>query len=116
MPELPEVELVARSLEKIVRGRKIIRAELLRAQLAPDTSPREFARGLRGATIEAVGRRGKHILFRLDNRRVLITHLRMTGRFLYLPPAAPQPKHTHAIFHLHNLRRLVFTDQRHFGL
>jgi formamidopyrimidine-DNA glycosylase len=116
MPELPEVELVARSLDKIVRGRKIIKAELLRAQLAPDNSPREFARGLRGATIESVGRRGKHILFRFDNRRVLITHLRMTGRFLYLPPEAPAPKHTHAVFHLDNLRRLVFTDQRHFGL
>jgi formamidopyrimidine-DNA glycosylase len=116
MPELPEVELVARSLDKIVRGRKIIKAELLRAQLAPDNSPREFARGLRGATVESVGRRGKHILFRFDNRRVLITHLRMTGRFLYLPPEAPAPKHTHAVFHLDNLRRLVFTDQRHFGL
>lgn len=116
MPELPEVELVTRALDKIVRGRKIIKAELLRAQLAPDNSPREFARGLRGATVESVGRRGKHILFRFDNRRILITHLRMTGRFLYLPPEAPAPKHTHAVFHLDNLRRLVFTDQRHFGL
>jgi formamidopyrimidine-DNA glycosylase len=116
MPELPEVELVARSLNKIVRGRKVIKAELLRARLAPDNSAREFARGMRGATVESVGRRGKHILFRFDNARVLITHLRMTGRFLYLPPEAPAPKHTHAVFHLDNRRRLVFTDQRHFGL
>lgn len=47
---------------------------------------------------------------------MLVVHLRMTGRFLYLPPEAPLPKHTHALFYLDNERRLVFTDQRHFGL
>ena len=116
MPELPEVELVARSLERLVAGRRIVAARLLRAGLAPDTTPRSFARLLRGALMETIGRRGKHILFRLDNGRVLITHLRMTGRFLYLPPAAPLPKHTHALFELDDGRRLVFTDQRHFGM
>jgi formamidopyrimidine-DNA glycosylase len=116
MPELPEVELVARSLERLIRGRRIIAARLLRAGLAPDTRPASFARMLGGARIDAIGRRGKHILFRLDNGRVLITHLRMTGRFLYLPMVAPLPKHTHAIFHLDNGQQLVFTDQRHFGM
>lgn len=116
MPELPEVELVARSLARLVAGRRILAARLLRAGLAPDTSPRTFARTLRGAQIEAVGRRGKHVLAHLDNGRVLITHLRMTGRFLYLPPAAPLPKHTHALFELDDGRRLVFTDQRHFAM
>jgi formamidopyrimidine-DNA glycosylase len=116
VPELPEVELVARALERIVRGRRIVAAELLRARLAPDSSPRQFSRLLRGASVEAVGRRGKHILIHLDNGRVLITHLRMTGRFFYLPVEAPLPKHTHAILYLDNERRLAFTDQRHFGL
>ena len=116
MPELPEVELVARFLDRIVSGRRIVAARLLRERLAPDTPPRTFARHLRGAQIESVGRRGKHILAHLDNGRVLITHLRMTGRFLYLPPAAPLPKHTHALFELDDNRRLVFTDQRHFGM
>lgn len=116
MPELPEVELVARALGRLVAGRRIARAKLVRAGLAPDTAPRVFASSLRGARIESVGRRGKHILMRLDNERVLITHLRMTGRFLYLPETASLPKHTHAIFHLDDLRRLIFTDQRHFGM
>jgi formamidopyrimidine-DNA glycosylase len=116
VPELPEVELVARSLERLVAGRRILAARLLRAGLAPDTSPRTFARTLRGAQINSVGRRGKHVLAHLDNGRVLITHLRMTGRFLYLPPAAPLPKHTHALFELDDGRRLVFTDQRHFAM
>ena len=116
MPELPEVELVARSLGRLVTGRRIVAAKLVRDKLAPETSPRVFARSLRGALISKVGRRGKHILMRLDNERVLITHLRMTGRFLYLPKAAPLPKHTHAIFQLDDERRLIFTDQRHFGM
>src|SRR4051812_18674348 len=116
MPELPEVELVARALERIVRGRKIIAARLLRRALAPVTSPRTFARALKGARIEEIGRRGKHLLFMLGNGRVLITHLRMTGRFLYLPAKAPLPKHTHAIFQLDDGKRLLFADQRHFGM
>ena len=116
MPELPEVELVARALDRLLRGRRIARAELLRAGLAPESPPRTFARQLRGARVEEVGRRGKHVLFGLEGGRVLLTHLRMTGRFLLLPDAGPLPKHTHALFTLDDGRRLAFTDQRHFGL
>src|SRR5689334_20737202 len=99
MPELPEVELVARSLERLVAGLRV-----------------EAAKLLRGARFERVERRGKHILSRFDNGQVLITHLRMTGRFLLLPARRPLPKHTHALFRLDDGRRLAFTDQRHFGL
>ncbi len=116
MPELPEVELVARALHNLIAGRTIMRAKLLRPALAPETSPAQFSRALRGARLESVGRRGKHLLFMLDKGFVLITHLRMTGRFLYLPINAPLPKHTHAVFELDGERRLVFTDQRHFGM
>jgi formamidopyrimidine-DNA glycosylase len=116
MPELPEVELVARSLDRLVGGRVFASAKLLRPGLAPENTPRQFARTLRGARVERVGRRGKHILAELDNGHVLLTHLRMTGRFLMLPAGAPLPKHTHALFMLEDGRRLAFTDQRHFGL
>jgi formamidopyrimidine-DNA glycosylase len=116
MPELPEVELVARALDRLVAGRRIEAAKLLRAGLAPANPPREFARSLRGARFVRVGRRGKHVLAELDNGRVLITHLRMTGRFVLLPERRALPKHTHALFHLDDGRRLAFTDQRHFGL
>jgi formamidopyrimidine-DNA glycosylase len=116
MPELPEVELAAHALARIVAGRRILVAELLRPRLAPETTPPEFARRLRGRLIESIGRRGKHILVRMDGALVLVVHLRMTGRFLYLPLEAPLPKHTHALFYLDNERRLAFTDQRHFGM
>ena len=61
MPELPEVELVAKSLDKLVRTRKIIAAELLRERLAPENPPEDFAAKLKNATINSVIRRGKHI-------------------------------------------------------
>jgi formamidopyrimidine-DNA glycosylase len=116
MPELPEVELVARSLDRLVTGLRVESAKLIRPGLAPENTPREFARSLRGARFEKVERRGKHILSNFDNGRVLITHLRMTGRFLLLPERRRLPKHTHALFRLDDGRRLAFTDQRHFGL
>jgi formamidopyrimidine-DNA glycosylase len=116
MPELPEVELVARALDRLVAGLRIEAAKLIRPGLAPENTPREFARSLRGASFIKVGRRGKHILAEMDNGQVLITHLRMTGRFLLLPARRALPKHTHALFRLGDGRRLAFTDQRHFGL
>ena len=116
MPELPEVELVTKSLDKLVKGRKIIVAELLRERLAPANSSTEFAEKLKDAAIMRVHRRGKHILFDLDNSRTLITHLRMSGRFMLLPIERELPKFTHAIFYFEDETRLVFQDQRHFGL
>ncbi|HEV2914078.1 MAG TPA: bifunctional DNA-formamidopyrimidine glycosylase/DNA-(apurinic or apyrimidinic site) lyase [Pyrinomonadaceae bacterium] len=116
MPELPEVELVARALDKLTTGRRILAAELLRPRLAPETAPAEFGRLLRQARIERVGRRGKHLLIELDEGLVLMVHLRMSGRFLYLPPEASLPKFTHAVFYLEDGQRLVFADQRHFGM
>jgi formamidopyrimidine-DNA glycosylase len=116
MPELPEVEHVTNALRPIVTGRTIVRAELLRARLAPDTTPKTFARRLAGSTIAAVDRRGKHILFNLNNGRTLIVHLRMSGRFHLLSPDDVDPKFAHAVFYLTDGHRLVFQDQRHFGL
>ena len=115
MPELPEVELVVKSLDKLIKNRQILIAELLRERLAPDTSPPEFAEKLNNATINFVHRRGKHILFDLDNDKTLIAHLRMSGRFLLLPIERELPKFTHAVFYFADEMRLVFSDQRHFG-
>jgi formamidopyrimidine-DNA glycosylase len=116
MPELPEVELVARALDVLVKDRRIEIAELRRERLAPGSPPETFAEDLRGAKINFVHRRGKHILFDLDNARTLITHLRMSGRFLLLGLDREDPKFTHAVFYLDDETRLVFQDQRHFGL
>ncbi len=116
MPELPEVETVARDLARRITGLKIAHAELRRERLAPDTSPTLFGERLRDSTVNLVHRRGKHILMDLDNGRTLITHLRMSGRFMLLASDDPDPKFAHAVFHFPDERRLVFDDQRHFGL
>jgi formamidopyrimidine-DNA glycosylase len=116
MPELPEVELIARSLHALVSGRTILNAEMLRQRLAPGTAQCDFPKVLSGSKIKSIGRRGKHILFNLDNGATLIAHLRMSGRFSLLTNEAENPKFTHAVFHLDGGDRLVFDDQRHFGL
>jgi formamidopyrimidine-DNA glycosylase len=116
MPELPEVELVSRSLNSLVSGKRIAAAVLHRERLAPDITPGDFSRRLAGTAIRAVGRRGKHVLFDLDNGNTLIVHLRMSGRFSLLAAEREDPKFTHAVFHFSENERLVFDDQRHFGL
>lgn len=116
MPELPEVELISRSLHSLIKGRTILSAKLLRLRLAPDISPVKFSNKLRRTTINFVHRRGKHILFDLSNEKTLIVHLRMSGRFSLLPAEREDPKFTHAVFNLEDETRLVFDDQRHFGL
>jgi formamidopyrimidine-DNA glycosylase len=115
MPELPEVEIVVRSLDKLLRGRRIESAELRRKLLAPSLRPHIFAKRLSSAQINFIHRRGKHILFDLDNGRTLIAHLRMSGRFMLLGRDDADPKFAHAVFHLGGDERLVFLDQRHFG-
>ncbi|MBK8303526.1 MAG: bifunctional DNA-formamidopyrimidine glycosylase/DNA-(apurinic or apyrimidinic site) lyase [Chloracidobacterium sp.] len=116
MPELPEVETISKALDKLVRGRTISTASLLRQRLAPDISPASFAKNLRQTTINFVHRRGKHILFDLSGGKTLIVHLRMSGRFSLLQAETEDPKFTHAVFHFGTDERLVFDDQRHFGL
>ncbi|CAN5234307.1 hypothetical protein BH20ACI2_BH20ACI2_00480 [soil metagenome] len=114
MLELPEVELISRSLNTFVKGRIIETASLLRERLAPEVTPELFSRKLERATINFVHRRGKYILFDLSTNETLIVHLRMSGRFSLLRREAPDPNFTHAIFDLDNDEKLIFDDQRHF--
>ena len=139
MPELPEVEHVVRALRRVVTGRRIVASEINLPKLILPSSQSSFNRKLRGSTITGVGRRGKFILIELSEalpnglttapsgRRepkratrqpalVLVVHLRMTGKFLYLTRDDTLPKHAHAVFYLDNDRRLVFCDQRQFGV
>ena len=115
MPELPEVELISRSLNLLVAGRTIRSASLLRDRLAPGTPPEIFASRLEFSRINFVHRRGKHILFDLSEDQTLMVHLRMSGRFSLLNRDDENPKFTHAVFFLEDGERLVFDDQRHFG-
>src|SRR5207302_2229803 len=116
MPELPEVEHVVRALRRVVVGRTIVATEIRLPKLIGPTSTGVFKRKLKSSRITGVSRRGKFILIELDSGRILAVHLRMTGKFLYLTGDDDLPKHSHAIFYLDNDRRLVFRDQRQFGV
>src|SRR5438128_7753028 len=116
MPELPEVEHVVRALRRAIVGRQIVASQIKLPKLITPLKPAQFIRTIKGVRIEAVNRRGKYILIELDSDRILAVHLRMTGKFLYLTGDDDLPKHSHAIFYLDNDRRLVFRDQRQFGV
>ena len=116
MPELPEVEHVVRALRHVIVGRTIVATEVRLPKLIGPTSTSVFKRKIKSSRITDVSRRGKYILIELDSDRVLAVHLRMTGKFLYLTGDDDLPKHSHAIFYLDNERRLVFRDQRQFGV
>lgn len=116
MPELPEVEHVVRALRRAVLGRQFMAVEIKLPKLVGPSSTSGFIRKLKGSKIVRVNRRGKFILIELDSDRVLVVHLRMTGKFIVLTPDDPLPPHAHAIFYLDDERRLVFRDQRQFGV
>jgi formamidopyrimidine-DNA glycosylase len=115
MPELPEVETVARSLRPNLVGRQIVgvRNTWPRHIDRPDYS--KFAERIQGRTITAVSRRGKFLLFPLDHDETLIIHLRMSGHLAVIDPQQPADKHTHTIFELDNGQELRFRDTRKFG-
>jgi len=82
VPELPEVETIVRGLADTVVGRRIADVRVETPSVIINDLPGDFATLLRGETIEAVVRRAKFIVMRLSSGRSLVTHLRMTGRFV----------------------------------
>ena len=120
MPELPEVETIARGLAKRVTG-DVIESVWLGSKPEPLKSPAEhIVKTLEGARIERVGRMGKHIVFELtakgpSRKAQWIVHLGMTGQMLVCSPNAEIEKHTHAIAKLKSGRELRFVDPRRFG-
>ncbi|MDS1030750.1 DNA-formamidopyrimidine glycosylase [Bacillota bacterium LX-D] len=115
MPELPEVETVRRSLEKRLLGRKIKKVNIFMPKLIKIPGPEDFERGLEGARIDALKRRGKYLLICLSTGFIWVTHLRMTGQLIYSRPNDEVQKHTHLIFELDNGDQLRYVDIRRFG-
>jgi formamidopyrimidine-DNA glycosylase len=118
MPELPEVETIARGLAKRVTG-DIVESVWL-GEKAPLKSPaHEIANTLEHSRIVAVRRMGKHIVFDLirskNTKGQWIVHLGMTGRVQVCDPKDETLKHTHAVLKLKSGRELRFVDPRRFG-
>ncbi len=115
MPELPEVETVKTTLNQLVAGRTIasVTVSLPRIVQRP-AEPSQFADALAGRTIERVERRGKFLRILLDGL-VLVSHLRMEGRYGVYDREEPVELHTHVIFHLEDGTDLRYKDVRQFG-
>ena len=113
MPELPEVETIRRSLEPLVAGRAITTLDVADQRWCAPLAPDEVADAVVGRAVEALSRRGKWLVFDLEGEVFLITHLRMTGSFLYDPePGVPYERVRIGLSDGHELR---FCDPRRFG-
>ena len=115
MPELPEVETIARELNAALPGRRIRTVRVFRADALGGVPVRRFRAALEGEAFERVSRRGKFLVFHLQPRRYLVGHLRMTGKFA-VSPRLPKPLPYHrAWFELEDGGVLIFQDLRCFG-
>ena len=114
MPELPEVETIARNLRPKLVGRTILDARLRWKRTLATPTAAEFRRRIRGQRVRDVGRRAKFLHIALQDYSLLI-HLRMSGDLVIRSAAAPPEKHDRLILTLSNGRQLVFNDTRKFG-
>ena len=119
MPELPEVEVLTRYLEPMLRGQRIRGVEVRRPRVLRPTSEVRLRQALVGSEFVGLTRRGKYLVFTLrpaGSRRTfpLLGHLGMTGRMYLLPANAHLPKHAAVILQL-GRGQFVFEDPRYFG-
>lgn len=121
MPELPEVETVARGLQKSIAGRQIVSVSLGKTDFIDN--PALLERELPGRKIRVVERYGKFLLMRLvgsgsekeAGEAALLVHLGMTGMLMPMAVSAPRAKHTHVVMQLDDGRELRYVDPRRFG-
>jgi formamidopyrimidine-DNA glycosylase len=114
MPELPEVETIVRACRPALVGRRIVDFHSRwRKNVRPSLPAARQA--LVGRQIAALRRRGKFIVFELDDGGHLLVHLRMSGRFEWQDEGQREPRHVRATWDLDDGRRLLFCDARKFG-
>lgn len=115
MPELPEVETIRRTLSELVIGKTISKCDVFWPKMIkkPDDIE-EFKHRIVGQTIHQIDRRGKFLKFILD-QDVLVSHLRMEGRYGLFQPDEPWNKHVHVVFTFTDGTELRYQDVRKFG-
>ena len=114
MPELPEVETVKTVLKPVVVGHKITKIEILRDSSVPGDK-KKFVDSLTGQTFLDLTRIGKFLIFHLTNDNVIISHLRMEGKYFELLENEPNTKYVRVVLHLDNGRKVCYDDSRCFG-
>jgi len=116
MPELPEVEVLRRSLEPHLVGDRIVRVEVRNPALREPVETARLRRSAAGRDVVALRRRSKYLLIDLSGERTVAVHLGMSGRLTLAAGEEPLEPHEHVAFHLRSGRRLRFRDPRRFGL
>ena len=114
MPELPEVETVKNTLKNIVIGKKIIASNIYWDNIIAYPKPKEFKQKIKNQTINDVKRRGKWLMFELDDY-FLLSHLRMEGKYFFKHEKDPLNKHEHVTFTFSDGTELRYHDTRKFG-
>lgn len=114
MPELPEVETVKNTLKELTLNKTIKSVEVLRTQTIEGDSTK-FAKFLANETISDFERIGKFIIFHLTHEKVIISHLRMEGKYFLKDEDAKLTKHDLVIFHFTDNSKLIYNDTRRFG-
>src|SRR3954462_13576085 len=115
MPELPEVETICRALAPFVEGRKLTHLEILARGGAEPAPPESLADAVDGKRVERVWRRGKYLVWSLQDELHLVMHLRMTGNMLVVAKKEGMRPHTRVVFNLSKGDPGPFTDPRRFG-
>ena len=114
MPELPEVETVKRVLLPIVKERTITKIDINRATIVNNKSD-EFIAYYQNERFLDISRIGKFLIFHLTNNKVLISHLRMEGKYIELFENEEDTKYARVVFHLDNNHKICYDDSRSFG-
>ncbi|MEO8275616.1 MAG: bifunctional DNA-formamidopyrimidine glycosylase/DNA-(apurinic or apyrimidinic site) lyase [Thermoanaerobaculia bacterium] len=115
MPELPEIEVLKRSLEPRLAGRKVLAVDVLSPALR-EPLDRKTLQKLAGQTIERLDRRSKYLLIEVSGGVTLVIHLGMSGRLTLAPESAARELHEHLSFRLDGGERLRLRDPRRFGI
>ncbi len=115
MPELPEVETVARDLRPRLVGATIFGARTNWIRTLRSQDPVAFADGVAGRSVLAVGRRGKQLVVELSGDAALTIHLKMTGQLFVVPADVPEDPYVRLVLELTGGRELRFRDIRKFG-
>jgi formamidopyrimidine-DNA glycosylase len=115
MPELPEIEVLKRSLEPRLVGRRIEAVEIRSPALRERLDRRRLA-ALAGRRIERLARRSKYLLIEVEGGETLVVHLGMSGRLTVAPAGEAAESHEHLAFQLDRGERLRLRDPRRFGL
>jgi formamidopyrimidine-DNA glycosylase len=115
MPELPEVETVARDLRPRLVGATIVGARTSWARTLRTHDPVAFAESVAGRSVESVGRRAKQLVIDLSGEAALTIHLKMTGQLFVVPADTPEDPYVRLVLELADGRELRFRDIRKFG-